>query len=178
MVWIESFPLPPSVNNYLMPVAGKVKFSQKRQKHYRQGHLVKTKEHKQYETDCTLWALQHQETLERIKERIFFAMKKSEAAGDRFALKVDTYFVFHETRLFTVNNKIERLDRDNRLKPFQDNIKHIIGLDDKYIFSGNVEKVSTKDWSKECVIIKIAVTRPRTDLEIIKMMEAETSRSP
>lgn len=175
MMWILDFPLPPSVNSYLMPVAGKIKFSQKRKKHYTPGRLVKTKEHIAYESECTMWILQNRQMVEKIKERIFFALKAAENDFKPFALRVDFYFCFEHSRVLTVNHKIQQRDRDNFLKPATDQLKNVLGIDDKYIFSGNVEKVTAKTKDEECVLIRVSVTRPRTKEQILDLVKSETS---
>lgn len=181
MVWILDFPLPPSVNSYLMPVAGKIKKNKLTKNSYRQGMLVKTQAHRDYESECILWSLQIKERLDKIKERIFFAMKAAENDQVPFALKVDLYFCLEHSRLITKNNKVQRIDRDNRIKPATDQLHHILGIDDKYIFAGNAEKVTAQSKDEECVIIRISITRPRTKTQILELASSENlahSQSP
>lgn len=170
-VWITTLPLPPSVNEYLMPVVGRVKRN-KFGKLYGQGRLVKTTVHKKYDSDVTLWVLKHSKQIEAFKEEVFMAMKAKEARKDPYALCVDMFFCFHRDRIFTVNNKLGRLDRDNRIKPMQDQLSKIIGLDDKYVFSGIAEKVSCENEEDECTILRIREFKPRTKNQILSTIDS------
>lgn len=175
MFWITDFPLPPSVNSYLMPVAGKTKFSARTKRHYTQGRLVKTKEHIDYEKRATYWILENREQVERIKEKIFFAHKASENDGLPFVLKVDLYFCFEHSRVLTVNNKIMQRDVDNFAKPAVDQLKKVFGIDDKHIFFLHLEKITAKNKDEECVIVRVSVSKPRTKQQIQDQIRSETS---
>lgn len=175
MVWILDFPLPPSVNNYLMPIAAKATFSKKTGRYYTPGRLVKTKEHKDYQTKSLEWVSLIKEKIEGIKERIYFAQLAAENDNIPFALKVDIYFCFEKSRIITINNGVHRLDRDNYIKPLQDQLQHVLGIDDKFVFCGNSEKVTANSKDEECVIIRVAVTRPRTKIQIMDLVKLENS---
>jgi len=169
MVWLYNFPLAPSVNDSLMPIAGKLKFN-KFGKPYRQGHLVKTKHHKQYQEVCLFWANRNRESIEKIKTYITMMKNHSEKQKQRFALKIECFHAFEESRLFTVNNKNEQLDADNRLKPTMDAITKILGIDDKIYFHASSEKVTTHSKESECAMIRISLMKPRTLQDIMDLM--------
>lgn len=172
MIWITGFPLPPSVNEYLMPVAGKWVIN-KRGKRYQQGRWVKTDIHRAFMDQCYLWRSQHITSFHKIQQAIHKAKKNTEDMGQRFALKVDCYFVFHVERIYTVNNKVERLDADNRLKPCRDALANILELDDKYFFAGSCEKVTTRSKESECSMIRMDQMIPRTMEQIKSQMLQE-----
>lgn len=164
-VWLNGFPLAHSVNNSLMPVPGKPKRG-KNGHTYRVGRLVKTKEARHFEELCVLWSLQNRDKLAKVKHNLLEVQRQCEARKERFALKVECFFAFEESRIFTVNNKNEQLDADNRLKPTLDGLKLVLGIDDKAFFHASCEKVATHSKDLECAIVKISLMRPRTLTEI------------
>jgi Holliday junction resolvase RusA-like endonuclease len=172
--WIFNFPLPPSVNEYLLPVAGKLKYN-KFGKPYRQGHLTKSKVFKDYENRCQVWALQNKRSLQPIIDQLHDLKFKSEFIKQPFAIRADVYFAFEHSRLITVNNKVEQLDRDNRLKPLQDMLGKILGIDDKHVFSGICEKVTTTSRDLECAVIRMELMTPRTLDQVRAQMKQESS---
>lgn len=180
MIWINGFPLPPSVNEYLMPVAGKVKINQKTGKPYRAGHFVKTPIHKQFMDDCYLWRLKNNAAFWQIHAAIHKHKQLVESRGEHFALRVDAFFVFHVERVFsTKNSLIERIDADNRLKPCRDALSNLLEIDDKHFFAGGCEKVTTQAKELECSILRISPMRPRTleEIKALQKMEANTPAS-
>lgn len=173
MIWIVNFPLPPSVNDYLMPVAGGWSVNKKGRK-YQKGRWVKTEPHKLYMQRCHEWKLLNGEAWYKIRAELKAQVLKARQERRRVAFQVDTYFAFHDERIWTVNNIPERLDADNRLKPCRDALADILEIDDKYFFSGFFEKVSTKTKEEECTYMRITPMIPRT-LESIKKMITATS---
>ena len=161
-IWIYDLPLPPSVNEYLMPIAGPTKYSFNRGRRFQQARLVKTAIHKKYELSIDNWINKNIESVRSLQKLVAEEVNHNLKAGKPFALKVDMYFVFEKSRILTKNNKAERLDRDNRIKPLQDQLSKIIGIDDKYIFSGNAEKLICSTREAECSMIRITTTQPRT----------------
>jgi len=172
--WLNGFPLPPTVNKSLMPIAGKVKFTSKG-KPYRQGRMVKTKESKQYVQRCLQWALMNNEAVSRMKASLHDHRNAQNASGEKFALRVDCWFVFHVERL----NHENAPDADNRLKPCLDALKMVLELDDVHYFASSSEKVSTTKKEQECTIIRITPMTPRTVDQIRAQMmnEAISSKS-
>ena len=164
------FPLPPSVNDYLMPVAGKVKIN-KYGKPYRAGHLTKTKIHDDFWKECVRWHLSAVPEMARIRAKIMEAKRESEARGELFALRVDMYFVFHVDRLISNRLDSKKLDRDNRIKPATDAISKLLLIDDKYFYAGFSEKVTTENKENECTIIQITQTSPRTLQDVMDQMK-------
>lgn len=165
MIVLTNYPLPPSVNEYLVPVAGSWAVN-KKGKTYRKGRWVKSAVHKQYEVQVKQWAVFNEQGLRPAIDALVKQKNESIKNGLRFALRVDSFFCIHEKRLWTVNNLAEQLDVDNRVKPLRDSLAKLIGIDDKYFFSGYMEKVSTSFKEQECAIITITRHRPRTHQEL------------
>lgn len=166
-IWLTNFPLPPSVNEYLIPVIGKR--SSKNGKTYLKGRLVKSKIHSNYQELCQYWALQNRKFVSDASNALLIQKRTREINKQPFALKIDCFFVFHSERIFTVNNKCEQIDTNNRIKPVLDALVKVIGIDDKHYFGGNCEKVTTNSKEFECSLIRISMMEPRT-LDDIKMM--------
>lgn len=173
MVTILDFPLPPSVNNYLMPVIGKVKFN-KFGKPYGSGRLVKTKEHKDYEAECQIWALRYQTGLRKLKEEILMAKRQAEANKQPYALKAEYFIMLHKDKVLGSGNQPSQTDTDNFLKPLQDNLFKILNIDDRYVFRAEPEKVYIdQPDQRECVIIRITSHEPRSSSQIIQLVKGQ-----
>jgi hypothetical protein len=160
MIWLANFPLPPSVNDHLMPSGGR---------------MVKTKKHRQYTDLCYLWAAQNRNAFDPIKMRLERALRVAEEMKEPFALRVDAFIVFHHDRVFTANNLLWAIDANNRLKPLLDGLVHVLKIDDKHFFAGNCEKVTTQSKDQECAILRIDFMKPRTLEQIRLQMKRESS---
>lgn len=169
MIWIDRFPLPPSVNEYLMPVAGRWT-TDKKGRSYRKGRWVKTDLHRKYVDACWIWARTNRIAFDTVQSKILDMKKDCEFRGKPFALRVDCWFVFHVERVFTEAGLPHRIDSDNRLKPCRDALAEILGIDDKYFFAGHCEKVTTRSKELECSIIRVVQMTPRTLEEIKALM--------
>lgn len=163
LIWLVNFPLPPSVNQLYQPFRGR---------------MVKTKHHRQYIDLCILWGRSNQKAVTDISMKLRHMKLEAEMQKVRFCLEVHCMFAFEQSRLFTVNNKNEQLDADNRLKPCLDGLKEVLGIDDKIYFRASSEKVTTYSKESECTIIKIAQMRPRTLAELYQeIMQARSQAS-
>lgn len=156
VIWCVNFPLPPSVNEYLMPVATRGG----------RPRLVKTPIHREFMDRCHIWKIQNNSAVQTMRDHLREAILKSNQDGLRFALKVDAFFVFHVERLLAN-------DANNRLKPALDGLVEILGIDDKHFYSGLCEKVSTDSKDKECTILRISQMVPRTHKDILELIEHE-----
>lgn len=156
-VWVDGLPLPPTVNDYLIPVRNR---------------LVKTKTHADYDRQFSMWVIRNLDGINSMKHKIKLILNQREYK----ALRVDMYFCFHEPRLISKLGDIQKLDRDNRIKPATDQMHKLIGVDDKHIFAGNSEKVITQRKDEECLIVRISTMKPRTKQQILEQMSQETSR--
>lgn len=167
LIWLVNFPLPPSVNEYLMPVSGGLARN-KKGKLYEKGRWVKTEPHRVYVKKCNEWAVLHNTAWVQIKDQIQGEVRAARAANKKFGFRVDAFFAFENSRLWTQENTPQRLDADNRLKPCRDALADLLGIDDKYFFSGSCEKVSTPSKDQECTFLRISPMTPRT-LQDLKM---------
>ena len=95
--------------------------------------------------------------------------------GQGYMLRVDTWFAFERGRIWTKDRNPQSLDADNRRKPMQDALASILGIDDKWFFSGNVEKVTCIEKESECSIIRIVPVKARTLADIKNLMNQTDS---
>ncbi|CAB4149777.1 Crossover junction endodeoxyribonuclease, RusA-like [uncultured Caudovirales phage] len=174
MIWLVNFPLPPSVNEYLMPVAGRWSID-KKGKSYRKGHFVKTKLHSDYLDRCKRWRMQHKTAWEKIQYELIHMQDLARLGRQPFALRVDCFFAFEHSRLWTQTGEVQSIDSDNRLKPCRDALAKLLGIDDKYFFSGFFEKVSTRSKELECSILRISQMTPRTLDDLKTQIKMENS---
>ena len=172
-MWLINFPLPPSVNEYLMPVAGAWAVN-KGGKHYRKGRWVKTKIHSQYVDLCWLWRRQNGVAFDKAMDVIKAEVEEARVLKRQIAYRVDCYFAFEHSRIWTLANQPQEIDSDNRLKPCRDALAKIMGIDDKYFFSGFFEKVTTNSKDSECTILKISRAEPRTLDQILQQIKTGT----
>lgn len=166
-IWLINFPLPPSVNEYLMPVAGPLSRNRKG-KLYQTGRFVKTEQHRIYRKMCFQWKMLNNLAWQKIQDELQNAVKTANQENKKIAFMVDTYFIFEDSRLWTKSNAPQRLDADNRLKPCRDALSELLSIDDKYFFGGFFEKLSTSEKDQECTYIRISQMTPRT-LQNLKM---------
>lgn len=175
VIWIDKFPLSPSVNTANVPVAGQKVRSLKTGKVYHRGRMFKSAEHVNYMKRCEAWSLINKNALDKIITALKSYKAKCEAAGVTFGLEIDCYFVFHVERIVTKSGQAQELDVDNRLKPCLDALKKALTLDDRYFFAGHYEKVTTHTKDLECVMIRIKPTTRRNLTQIRQLMRAETN---
>lgn len=150
----------------LMPIMGKVKFN-KRGRPYASGRLVKSNQHRDYESICIHWTLRYQSALAGLREEIIKRRHELRAQGKELTLKIELFAVFPKERLFTVNNLLEPIDSDNRLKPAKDALFAVLRLDDKHVFKDEIEKITGE---KEQMIIRITEHLPRNEAEIKELL--------
>lgn len=146
MMWVVRFPMPPSVNNYLMPTRVKGSHTMR---------LVKTEIHRKFMSQCLTWRSYNYKTLAPMIDKLKRMKDETEAEGRQFALRVDAYFAFGPERI-KVN------DANNRLKPVLDGIVKVLEIDDRYFYSGICEKVLIGSKEFECTYLKISPMIPRT----------------
>jgi Holliday junction resolvase RusA-like endonuclease len=180
-IWLVNFPLPPSVNEYLMPVAAGWRTS-KTGKRYQKARFVKTEPHTIYLEKCRAWRLLHNTAWTELRAELQGKVRAARAAKEKIAFRVDTFFAFEDSRLWTSGNLPQQLDADNRLKPCRDALAHLLEIDDKYFFSGFFEKVSAPSKPEECTFIRISACTPRTiqdlRMEIKRERDLKAPQSP
>ena len=157
--WIQNFPLPPSVNNMLASVNGR---------------LIKTGSHKKYRQDCLNWSVINHKTFWPIRNELLGIQTQMEREGKIFALSIDFLFVFHVEQLIGKKGQLKALDADNRLKPARDALAACLTIDDKHFVSGYYEAVTTSALGGECCIIRIRQTNLRDVSQIEAMFPRAT----
>lgn len=170
MIWIKKFPLPPSVNEYLMPSIGKLKINKKTGKSYTSAGWIKTAVHRVFEEDCHIWRYKNLAEYKNILKAMDQIKEEYKQKGKHLILRIDICFVFHYSRVWTVGGGIKRIDADNRLKPCLDAISSLLGLDDAHFFSDSCEKVTATNKEDEGAYIKISTMEPRTVENILELI--------
>jgi Holliday junction resolvase RusA-like endonuclease len=140
---LKGLPIPPSVNQMLAPVRGR---------------LIKTSIGRDYEKRCQLFALTHSKEIEGMA-----ALARSWVENGS-TVRVDVYFIFKKERIFSKKNEPKKLDVDNRLKPCLDQLSNMLKIDDKYFFAGWREKLWTLSLEKEQTLIVLKKHSTRQDL--------------
>jgi Holliday junction resolvase RusA-like endonuclease len=124
-----------------------------------------------------MWSLLNRSSFDRhkryLKDRFEYDLKNEIP----FSLRVDTYFVFEKKRIISKNNKVMKLDADNRLKPLRDAISHVLEIDDKHFFAGECEKVFTDLKDNECAMIRLQYMSPRSLDEVLNLMRTDRERN-
>lgn len=141
---LKSLPIPNSVNRGFAAVRGR---------------LIKTAEARKFDQEIAIWLYsQNNKTLSNIR-----ALAKNAVSNNKM-LQVDRYFIYPKHKLFTKEKKSKglivpespkKIDADNRVKPLLDAVAKIIGVDDKYFFSGHTEKMVSEDTSLQntCIVV-------------------------
>lgn len=144
--------MPPSINQQLMSVRGR---------------MIKTRVAHQFDSEVNRFIIKNLRNAEKIRDEIRPILKEN-------GLRIDCFFCFHEPRVLTKTKKakdwVKVLDANNRLKSTLDAVSRLIGVDDKFFFTGICEKVICKSLDEEQVIIKITPTTLRTLDQIKKQI--------
>lgn len=150
-IWIYGLPLPPSVNTYLKANGYRV---------------YKSTLHKHYRRECELWAKTKGKLFEEIVKALHAKRNEEKALGHVGAFRVDTFLAMNSAR-FAIS------DVDNRLKALRDALSACTGIDDRYFYSGNCEKVEIHGPENECAVVRIESMRPRSLSDIRDLMTKE-----
>lgn len=160
MILINNLPIPPSANTmYETNVHryykhnGKIGIKTSRRK---SGEL------ESFQLKCKQFENVNFEKLKPIK------LKVKEYIAQGFVLQLDTWFILEYSRIFSKDGYPKTIDADNRRKPMQDAISNMLGIDDKWIFCGIIEKATCSNKDSEQCIIKITPTKPKNLEQIIK----------
>lgn len=151
--WLDDFPLPPSINEQLMSVRGR---------------LIKTKKAREFDKQVDEYCRANRAKLNEIKETLIPALSLQ-------GLKIDCFFIFHEDRLVTKTKKakdwLKVLDANNRLKSTLDGISKALQIDDKFFIAGNCEKVSCKSLGEQRVLIRIKPQNLKSLEQVLFLMK-------
>jgi len=164
MIWITNFPVPPSTND-LYETTGRavIKVNKQGKKYYG----VKTsrygsKELQHYKAQCKSFYNLNHKALDEI------AIKIKSWISQGYVIRMDSFVAFEYSRVWSKENQPKQIDADNRRKALQDSICEILGIDDKFVFSGIMEKVTCEN--EEQCLINFQPLKPRTinDIRILK----------
>lgn len=170
MIWLKGLPVPPSANSmYLTNVHKKWKTNKAGKQYMGVGtSRRKSQDLVNFQTQC----LNYRNILLHKSSNIINMIKKY--IDDGYMLRVDTFIAIEHDRIWTKYNTPKQIDADNRRKALQDGISTIIGVDDKYIFSGNIEKVTCVNKDFEQCLIRITPFKARTLDNILEMISANS----
>lgn len=161
MIWVNNLPIPPSANTmYETNVS-------KKWKHGKNGKYMgfvtskrRSDELVHFQKSCQSFKNVNHKALEFIRSECLRWIKMG------FVLRLDTYFAFENSRIWTKAGQPKGLDADNRRKALQDGVCSILDIDDKWIFSGIIEKVTCDSEDQEQCLIRISPIKHRTLQEI------------
>jgi hypothetical protein len=140
--WLDKFPLCPSVNNQLR-VSG-------------QG-MFKTKEARNFDQQVMTYRLMN---IHRVNS---LEMSMKQLLSDGFVFRVDCYFIFEKSKLFSKKKEVKTIDAQNRCKATIDALVKLVEVDDKYFFAGDAEKLFTTNVVEaNTTIIRITEWMPRS----------------
>lgn len=71
-------------------------------------------------------------------------------------LIIKSNFFFHEKRMMTKQHLPKRLDCSNRIKALHDNLCRVIGIDDKWFFKVEAEKLICPPGVQETTMVEIS----------------------
>lgn len=167
ILWINNIPIPPSVNDMYETTGRAVKKINKNGKIYTG---VKTsrygsKELQHFKAKCKSFYNLNYEKIDAIAATINGWIDQG------YVIKFNSYACFERSRLWTLDNKAKQIDADNRKKGLQDSIADMLKINDKYFFSGIMEKVSCDLKEEEQCIVSFEPMRARTmnDIKTLRL---------
>ncbi len=148
-VILSGFPMPPQSNNLYVT-------DRRSGRRYPSGDL------KKFVRDMGDWR--------KVNLQIANAARAALVAIDpanQLPIRVDRYFAFHRGRIVTLDGAPQRMDASNRIKAFDDCLAELVlGIDDKWVFSGYEEKVIAAPEEPESVMIVLTHMRLKTLAEL------------
>jgi Holliday junction resolvase RusA-like endonuclease len=130
--------------------------------------ILKTRKARIFDNQVILWKLQNKEKLDKINREIEVYRDKG------YPFRLDIYFAFAHSRLWTKDKRIKILDVNNFLKSAIDGLCKCICLDDKLFFSHFVEKVEVETLEEERIIFKLTPSSNRTLSKIMETIDVKT----
>ena len=134
MLTLEKLPMPPSANQRMVPVNGR---------------LIKSSDCRIYDKAIQIWML-------REKSRLFETRKTIREWVDHgFLLKIHADFYWPKEKLICKSGHPKKNDLDNRLKTLLDAVSDIIDLDDKYLIAIEAHKLH---WPKNYEEVQVILS--------------------
>lgn len=153
--WINTFPLPPSINNQLMGGYGR---------------LRKTPEARTFDRAIDMLRV-------RQAEQFRCVFQSFEPYLKDHVIRVDMFVVIKSDRVFTKTKQaqdwVKSIDQFNFQKSAHDALAKCITIDDKFFFAGNVEKIFCEKLYQEQIIFKLELMKPRSlnDIQVLQITE-------
>lgn len=162
MIWISKLPIPPSANEMHKVGSNKVWRRRKDGSKYlsTSAHVYNSPELVQFYLQCKNFSNINYIQMAKIRTQC------TEWIAKGFLLKIEVYVAFENSRIWTKEGQPQQIDADNRLKPMQDGLSKMLGIDDKWFFCGSIEKVTCNSKELESCTIKISPIKAKTLTEI------------
>lgn len=157
MIVISNFPFPPSVNEMYETNVHKAYANGSGVRNIR----VKTSRRRSRVCNAFYATVEkfnnlNRRNLDRIALQVKMWIKDGHAIG------LDCYVLVEHSRIWTKDGMPKSFDADNRRKALQDAVCELLGIDDKWVFCGNTEKVACQSKDSECAVIKIYPVTPKS----------------
>ena len=156
-------PMPPTANTMYETTVNRY-YDKKGKLRFKTGKM-KSDDLEKFQQDCTVFKLQNQERVKTIEMIMVGLIEQG------YIFRLDSFFSFKKDRVLCKKGNPKRLDADNRRKALQDGVSKIFGIDDKYFFSGNAEKIICDKNEQQGTIIRITATKVRTHDEVMTMIQ-------
>ena len=146
---LSAFPMPPSSNHLYVSFV-------------RNGKNIRkpSKELNQYKKQMEKWKFINLLAMQKLHHWMEYEAWQHDLKAERL-YRLDRYFCFPYSKIWTKEGKPKKLDASNRIKAFDDCFCDMIGVDDKRIWSGVAEKVTLEETRQPCVIVKIRPIRSK-----------------
>lgn len=115
------FPMPPSVNHAYRNLAIRG----------RPGR-VKTKEYRDFEREVLFWGIGHVNEVRDAQDQL--------AGRAQPRLCVERTFFFPKSEIYCKDGTVKQNDTTNRIKLLDDALAKLLGVDDKFFWSGHISK--------------------------------------
>jgi hypothetical protein len=155
----DLFPIPPSENNCYPTMVNRKTMRAFR---FPSGEL------KAFKKAVDTWARDRQDLIKRAR----LALLPSQQSQ----VRVDIYIAWSSQRLYTKDGRRKSLDASNRIKPIHDALSELLGIDDRFFYTGQSEPVLA-DEGIECVMVKMRLAPMRTLAAVSAEMDATLRRS-
>lgn len=162
MIWIHLLPIPPSANKMHSVGSNKVWRQRKNGEKYMgtSAHVYNSPELTHFYLQCKNFANINYVQMAGIRKQLLDWISKG------YVLKTEAWVGFENGRVWTKEGQPQQVDSDNRLKPLQDGLSKMLDLDDKWIFSATIEKVTVASKDLESCSVRIMPIKPRTMDEV------------
>lgn len=150
MIVFDDFPLPPSVNS-CYPTIG--------------GRRVRSGDLKKFLVWAARWKALHMRQMLDCEDQLRAWMREG------YQIRVDSWFCFEYSRVYTKKYEIKALDAHNFTKPLHDALAELLNIDDRHFFSGLAEKVTTTTQEQQCTIVTFQKMKPTTKQLILESLK-------